>query len=495
MSKALFLSNVGNRDLGKDGAPLFDTKPNSKSDELKEYCRKTYNELTGMDLEASELFDFTKELYSSGVYKKLDLEPIIIKDKVKTILDFHDSVDVILFGTLQNGGYKTDAYYSASIIEYLLKKDFGDKINSIKVYAITDNPSDYALMFEYYKKTLKNIGNNDSDNYDTIYLGITGGTPALAYGLITCGALKWESKVKVLYKSPNKDEPVELEIGNKIFNILKNKEFKTLYDKHLYELCANIGRDYNLIPRWEYHYLLGLNYKKLFDFKRALEEFEKAYNCENIKIKDKKEIQKQIELIKGLEEVDVNKIVIRDNIEIYAKLIDLLIENAKIKWENGECVDFVGRIFRLKEAMLRMIIEKEFNISTNPEKIKDEKTGKKFNRYLEFEKFLDDNPDILNYLEKETDWNSRKEPNNKVLDWILGYMVGSNKKKWKRYGKIYGFSKNLEKLAELRNESILAHGFKGISKRDIVEKYGGGDENKIIRDLDEIKKHINELLK
>jgi hypothetical protein len=73
-------------------------------------------------------------------------------------------------------------------------------------------------------------------------------------------------------------------------------------------------------------------------------------------------------------------------------------------------------------------------------------------------------------------------------------MVNSNKKKWKKYGKINGFSKNLEKLAELRNESILAHGFRGISKIDIAEKYGSkNDEEKIIRDLDEIKKHISEL--
>jgi hypothetical protein len=49
-------------------------------------------------------------------------------------------------------------------------------------------------------------------------------------------------------------------------------------------------------------------------------------------------------------------------------------------------------------------------------------------------------------------------------------------------------------LAELRNESILAHGFRGISKIDIAEKYGSkNDEEKIIRDLDEIKKHISEL--
>ena len=488
MSKSLFLSNVGNRDLGKNGVALFDN--NSKSKELKDYCRNKYNEITEEDLTTDKLFEFTEELYSSGVYKKLDLEPIIIKDKVKAILELHDSVDIVLFGTHQIKSYNTDAYYSACIIKYLLKKEFGEKINSIKVCPIIDNPTDYALMFEYYKKTLEIIENDNK--YNTIYLGITGGSPALAYGLITCGALKWELKVKVLYKSPNKDMPVELEIGNKIFSILKDKEFKILHDKHLYELCAEIGRDYNLIPRWKYHHLLGLNYKKLFDFKRALEEFKKACSCETIKIKDKKEIQKEIELIKSLVDIDVNKIVIKDNIELYAKLIDLLIENAKIKWKNGECVDFVGRIFRLKESMLKMIIEKEFNISTNPKKIKDE-NGKELKRYLEFEKFLEDNPDILNYLEKETNWNSRKEPNNKVLHWILGYMV-SNNKKWKKYGKIYGFSINLEKLSELRNESILAHGFRGISKRDIIEKYNSnGDEEKIIRDLDEIKKHISEL--
>ncbi|AEH07257.1 hypothetical protein [Methanothermococcus okinawensis] len=492
MSKALFLSNVGNRDLGKDKTPLFDNKPNKKSDELKEYCREEYKKITGEDLKADELFSFTKELYSSGVYRKLDLEPIIIKYQIKKILELHDSIDVVLFGTLQNGGYKTDAYYSASIIEYIIKKEFGDKINSIKVYAINDNPSDYSLMFEYYKKTLNNF-KNDKD-YESIYLGITGGTPALSFGLIICGALKWELKAKVLYQSLFKNEPTYMDIGYKLFNILKNREYITLYDKHLYELCAEIGKDYNLIPDWKYHYLLGLHYKELFDFKRALEEFDKAYKCDNVNFKDKKEIQKEINSIKDFEKIDINNIVIKDNINLYAKLIDLLIENAKIKWENGEYVDFIGRIFRLKEALLRMIIEKEFNISTNPKNV--EENGKKIKRWLEFEEFLDNNPKIYDYLEKETDWNGRKEPNNRVLDWILGYMVNKGKKEWKKYAKIYGFSKNLEKLSELRNESILAHGFKGISKTDIVNRYDKNNNNemKIISDLDNIKEIISELI-
>ena len=491
MSKALLLVNCGNRDLGVNGVPLFDNKYNEKSDksdksdELKKYIEKKYKEKEGEELTYKGIYEFTKKIYESALYKELNLEPIIIKNKVKKILEYHNSIDIRIFGTLQNEIFPTDSFYTANIIEYLLKKEFKDKINNIKVNAITDNPSDYSLMFDYYFKVLSDLKNN---NYDKIYLGVTGGTSALSYGLITQGVLKWESNVEILYKPPNSEEPVNLDIGNKVFKVLKNKEYNTLKDKHLYGICAELGKEYNIIPNWEYYYLKGLNYKKMFNFKKALNEFEKALNCENISFKERDKIQKEIKLINCFKNANLGDMCINENLELYVKLISLLIENAIIKWENGEYVDFIGRVFRIEEAILRMIIEKEYNISTN----KDNKTK----TYPEFEKFLKENKEIIEYL-KRNKWNETCVPNIKILSWIFEYNVKEVKNKnWvKKYGKIYNFIINLEKLSDLRNKSILAHGFIGVSEENILEKYNesNNNKNKLIEDLNEIKEIINKL--
>ena len=507
MGVALFLTNVGNRDLGKNGIPLFNTpkKYEKDAEEYRKYCEKIYKEKTGSELKYNNLYEFTKELYSSGVYKDLNLEPIIIKPQIEKILEFHDSVDVILFGTLQNKRHDSDAFFTACIIEYLLKKEFGDKIKNIEVCAITDNPSDYAEMFDYYKKVLDSLDDND---YEAIYLGITGGTSEMSFGLITNGIIKWESKVRILYKPHGSDDVNEVEIGKRIFKILKEREFRILKEKNLYKLASEIGKKYKLIEDWEVHYLMGLHYKELFDFKRALEEFEKAEKLANLK--HKKKIREEIELLSDLNRDDINSLNMKDNTDLYIKLINLLIDNAIRKWENGEYVDFIGRIFRIEEAVLRAIVEKEFNKSM--ELVKINENGKEVKKFLGFEELLNENPELKKYL-IEKGIEIERGVNRNSLFRILEYLHFNKYKKKNRYGFIYRFitklntnhktknaPKKLEKinsLEELRNKSIIAHGFMGVSKEDIIELYNENknNEDEIIDDLRTLRKIIEKLLR
>jgi len=506
MGTALFLSNVGNRDLGKNGIPLFNApkKYENNAEMYKKYCEEIYKEKTGKELKYNSLYEFTKELYSSGVYKDLELEPIIIKPQIEKILEFHDSVDVILFGTLQNKRHESDSFFTACIIEYLLKKEFKDKIKKIDICAITDNPSDYVEMFDYYKKVLDSFNDN---NYEAIYLGITGGTSEMSFGLITNGVIKWETKAKILYKPHGSNNVNEVEIGERIFKILKKREYDILEEKHLHKLAAEIGKKYKLIDDWKVHYLMGKHYKELFDFKRALEEFEKAEKLANLK--DKKKIREEIKLLSDLDRDDINSLSIKENINLYVKLINLLIDNAIRKWENGEYVDFIGRIFRIEEAILRAIVEKEFNKSTDLFKI--EENGKVIKKFLGFEELLNENPDIKKYLiEKGIEID--KGVNRYSLFGILEYLHLNKYKKKNKYGLIYRFitklnannktknaPKKLEKinsLEDLRNKSIIAHGFMGVSKEDIIELYNENksNENEIIDDLIKIKKIIEKIL-
>ena len=48
----------------------------------------------------------------------------------------------------------------------------------------------------------------------------------------------------------------------------------------------------------------------------------------------------------------------------------------------------------------------------------------------------------------------------------------------------------------MRNKSIIAHGFMGISKEDIIELYNKNkeNENEIIEGLEDIKEEIKKLL-
>ncbi|MBW9222473.1 hypothetical protein KKP97_05445 [Methanothermococcus sp. SCGC AD-155-C09] len=502
MNRALFLTNVGNRDLGYREVPLFDRNM-EESEKLREKCNKEYNKVMKKNLNFENFFESTKELYLSGVYKKLDLEPILIKDKVMYLCDSYDELDIKLLATMQDPPHYQDTYYSAKIIKEWLIKNYPKLENRVEVIKINENPSNHTVMLKKYNKIFSKLG----DNYNDVYLGITGGTPAQISGLIINGILKWETKIKTLYK-PQGKEPQENEIGMELFKEFKKEEYKSYKKSKMYLLASEVGKKYKLIEDWEYHKLRALHFKNLFDFERAINEFNEAFN--KARIEHKKEIKKEIKL---LEELEGNKPInkennepineLKENIEKYKLLINLLIDNMKSKWENGEYVDFVGRLFRLEEAVLRTIVEKEFNKSMDKKKINGD------SRFYEYEELLKENSDVRNYLiEKGVEID--KGVNRHSLFHLLGYLV--EKKGLKKYKRIHEIMSKLNKnnktkkapkklekvesLADLRNKSIIAHGFIGVSKENIIELYNEdkSNEEEIIENIDLVKKLINKYI-
>jgi hypothetical protein len=496
MSKALFLSNVGNRDLGKDGVALFDnSKENAEqSKKLRAKCNERYYNITGKEL-TGNFYDYTGDLYLSGTYKKLDLEPILIKDTIDDLQEiYEDSLHIKLLATMQNPPHAQDTYYSAEIIKEWIIRKYALLENNIEIIAIDKNPSDYALMIDEYSKLFDEI----TECYDDVYLGITGGTSAQITSLILNGTLKWETDVKTIYKQYDK-KPQENAVGEILFKKFKNEDYRTYKESEMYLLASNAGKKYGLIEDWEYHKLRALHFKNLFDFEQAINELNEAFNKADIKTK--KEIKKEISILRKLEFESTDDL--DRNIEKYKLLINLLIDNMESKWKNGDYVDFIGRIFRLEEAILKTIVEKEFKKSMDKYKING---NSDYHGYWEL---LDENEEVLNYL-KENKIIPEKGVNRHSLYYLVKYLI--EKKDCKKYNGIMEVidklntnnktkktPKKLEKidnLADLRNKSVIAHGFMGVSKRDIIELYNEDkyNENEIIGDLKRIKIMVNKLI-
>ncbi|UXM84658.1 hypothetical protein [Methanococcus aeolicus] len=493
MSKALFLSNVGNRDLGFGEIALFDKTKDAEEGpkRLREKCDKKYQEITEKNLNLKSFFEFTKELYLSKAYEELNLEPILIKDSIKSIYELYDEMNIKLLATMQENSHNQDTYYSAEIIKEWLIRKYPKLKGNVEIVKINKNPSDYALMLEEYST----IFNKFSNDYDDVYLGITGGAPAQISSLIINGVLRWETKTKIFYK-PHGKKPQENNIGEMLFKKFKNEEYDAYMDSEMYLLASEVGKKYGLIEDWEYYKLRALHFKNLFDFEQAVDEFNKAFKKANID--NKKHIRKEI---KSLEKLDSNEPTkdIKENINRYKLLINLLIDTMIRKWKNGDYVDFVGRLFRLEEAVLITIVEKEFNKSMDKEK----------GKFQGYEELLEENPDVKKYL-IEGHIQVDKGVNRNSLFYLVGYLI--DKKGFKKYKPIHDIIiklnnnnktkktteklKKVECLLDLRNKSVLAHGFIGVSKKNIIELYNEdkSNENEIINDIDLIKRLINKLI-
>lgn len=146
-----------------------------------------------------------------------------------------------------------------------------------------------------------------------------------------------------------------------------------------------------------------------------------------------------------------------------------LMENIKFQLVNEEYIDFLGRVYRFKEAILKYL----FVINHT------DKTRFSLNS-LHMEK-----REILKRLRKKY-----RIYNSNLMYGITTYIHRylKNEYKFSEVEKILN-TEHMGDLIELRNDSIVGHGFKGVSLEDIHRYYGNpynvlDDFDKCLRKLD-----------
>lgn len=133
-------------------------------------------------------------------------------------------------------------------------------------------------------------------------------------------------------------------------------------------------------------------------------------------------------------------------------LFSELIENIKFQLVNEEYIDFLGRVYRFKEAIYKYIFVKEHINRTRFSFLIEAMSKKR----------------ILKILRKKY-----KIFNSNLIYGISTYINKylSHKKSCVDVVKLLN-SEKMTSLIELRNSSIVGHGFRGVSREDISKAYG-----------------------
>ena len=187
-----------------------------------------------------------------------------------------------------------------------------------------------------------------------------------------------------------------------------------------------------------YNFISSCKYAVNFDFKTAIKKLDKLSNP----VLNRKEIK-----------------ALKNNL---AKLIDgepeailsEIIQNIKIQIINEEYIDFLGRVYRLKEALFKYIF------------VQNQHDNKKDR--ISMHGNMVSKRSILNTLKKK--YNIY---NGNLIHGVTNY-VNKHVRKTKRMEKVLEMlnSDKLENLIHLRNECPVGHGFRGVSKEDIEQIYG-----------------------
>lgn len=173
-----------------------------------------------------------------------------------------------------------------------------------------------------------------------------------------------------------------------------------------------------------------------FDFKSALNELW-TFN-------------KNMDADKKIEEIRTN---LQDLIDGKPDAIfSELIENTSIQLVNHRYIDFLSRVYRLKEAIMKYIFVKN-HIDKNKFSFMSEIVSKRT---------------ILKILRK------KYKIYNPNLSFAIESYVSKYLNKDKRYGEVLEIlgSNKMDEVIELRHECIAGHGFKGVNRDSLTRIYG-----------------------
>ncbi len=429
--KICLIANVGKRDLQLDGAPL---------------PAKGEGGLRGQAAALLKDYDTVRERLSAPMIQPA-LERIF---RLKT----ERIAALLLVATDQ----EDEAFRGGDTVECaeVLKRFVFDQCSRGKapekkqltqepiVVRISEAPHQYDRMADFYRKKI--VTEKALRDADCVYLLCAGGTPACNTALLLAGVARFREKCEVLNVDEGTGTVGLLSIGREMLDGYRREAR---------------GR---LLERWDFDAIAcdpacGLSLRRVAEAAEARLNFD--FERHERRLADLAPTEARHR--RDLDALDVEAQYLTKLCD-EAKLLQELYWNAHVKWQRNECADFLGRVWRLCEAALYRVV--------------GQITGLKFDgtRKSEvcFERWASAQSGLMEWVQKEMRQPQvALRPNTEILQHTLTYMIQpENLSRFPaappELGEIARQVEVLYRARGLRNKSIIAHGYQGLSKEGIL---------------------------
>lgn len=374
-----------------------------------------------------------------------------------------------------------DTLWYARIAERLLHERFAERLGGIDLLRVERgngqmiNPSLYDEAFDAY-------GDLVTRSYTPgveCHVLMAGGIPACNVALQIQALSAYGERCRFIYQ-PEGGTPCDLRVGDQIQATFRRATALSALDRRDF---ATALRSIEALDRPDPALIALLHYacyREAFDFARARTALAEGT----------RQASGELRTFLASLQPDLATLVARADT---GALLREVHASAGITFGNGRYADFLGRVFRFQEAALRHIVETRLDLPTDLSKaIRTANLA----RYLEL---IDANPALKAHLAAaQVDAKPLRYsdgPNRPVMDALLEFLVKGGmrpdgrpylgKDDKLRFGEVRKRLNKMNDLAELRNQSIIAHGFAGVSREEVDAAYKG-DAVAILADMDKV---------
>ncbi len=189
----LLVTLVGNSDLTLDGAYLFQRNHGGEARSFRERAAA---------------------LLAEYAVARDRLDAPLLLPQLRWLLERHGEdaaarLDLVLVATDQQPPHAQDTLHAAELLARWLPERFPPGTLTVHVETVAgQNPADYDAMYRWFRDaTCRLVARFPSE---TVYLSVTGGTPAMTLALTLHGVEVFGSRCTFLYLRRGADRPVTL---------------------------------------------------------------------------------------------------------------------------------------------------------------------------------------------------------------------------------------------------------------------------------------------
>jgi hypothetical protein len=427
--RVVYLANVGTRDVQHGGKPLHKPRPEGEA------LVASY-EAVRRDLSAPIL--------AAGIRHVLQVSPTL--GRMQLFVSDQPAPP-----RTPAGHWDRDTIFFGTLLQRLLRDQFGQAIEQIECEPMRFNPSDYNRTVPFFAENLPLLV--PPDVADIVYVAPVGGTDASNVGLTINAVDCYRDRCQFIYVMPEGQVQL-LNLHRELLDDYARREAAAHLERQDYAALRETLRRGQLGRPWHQHLCDYADRRMRFDFARADAALQEAITTADGG-ETKAHLARLRQWLRPFLAAQPQPASASTGAQ-WSSWFDLqrvflgeLFHNLRLKVQQGEWVDFLGRVFRLHEGILRLVFELETRHSTD---------GTDRKGYPDFEKAIREDSE-LSGLKIDA------RPTTFVLGRVLEHWVRTGGKA--TYGPVEGARGLIEELTALRNKSIIAHGYEAVSEEDI----------------------------
>lgn len=430
-----YLANVGTQDVTWQGKPL--SQPRQEGEALLRRYEVIRNQLDVPILVPG----LSRAVEKVGRISQLVL---FVSDQPATTLSRYRDKDTVYLGEL---------------LKLFLSERFGPQLGGVIVEPLLGNPADYNVALDFFAKRLPDL--LPSDRVEVVYVVPVGGADASNVGLWVSAIRLYRRKVELLYVMPDGRVDV-LALHAELLRETFRAQVAAHLGVHDYAGLERLLRaEPDLSSSWVPPLCNYAHHRLHFDFTRAMAALTQAQHTASGERRAQVG-RLQASLTPFLQRIPSPTSMSSESdwkewLALQRQFLGELFVHLQVKAEQQEWLEFVGRLFRLHEALLRFVFEEQTRHGTE---------GSDRRGYPDYARALTADSALESYLRNKGIKEMRAT--TYTLGLALEFWV-TQSDQGRELGPVLSGVRQVEKLSELRNRSAIAHGYEGVSREQIEQ--------------------------